>query len=507
MKKAFFGGLVLLLVAGAPGLPQTLEVSPENAGDILLYPDQAGQEVSFSVTGGAAVEVKGLNFYIQVADGGPEAAAVIPGLVGKDGPSIQSIDLLTGTIFVDNNDGQYDPPDPWPQQTEALIATIPPGWSEDDPYLPDPNPPVYAEGLIATVAFDTTGFTADSQYHPWDLMLTDVLDMVDTSFAGLPDTVSTNITNGTISIARVLNSDKNGFWNTGGTWEGGGPPPEERTIAVVGPHRVVLDQVGGQPGDALAVTVAHADGALAVNPDFTLTVVDDLKVSAGTLEVGSTGLVDVGRDLSIAGEYLCKFGPSDAGQIQVAGEAGLEPGSSLAMEATSDWTTVDRSSTWAEHELAIIAGAEAVAGSFANVPGPTLEELHLGYGLFFDGVGDDGTDVTAEVFQPIAGDANADRKVNLDDLGDVLVNWDPLGTTNDWLHADFNFDGAVNLDDLGDVLVNWSPLGYTGGGSMAMASLSPASVPEPGTLALLSMGAVSALIFVWRKRLPKNRQL
>lgn len=166
MMRVTAGGLCALLVLVSPALAQEPPQLYIDIGEILLQPNTSGQKVEFYVTGGADVEVQSLDFYIQVADGGPEAADFFSELVGVVGPAIESIDLETGTIFAPNNDGQMASPDPWPQQQDAGIATK---W--DDPT------PVYAEGLIATVYFDTTNpLLADSPDQPWDLRLDEILD-------------------------------------------------------------------------------------------------------------------------------------------------------------------------------------------------------------------------------------------------------------------------------------------------------------------------------------------
>ena len=56
-------------------------------GDHTLLPDTAGQQIEIFVTGDE--QVQGLNFYIQVGDGGVPAG-------GSDvGPTIQDVDILS----------------------------------------------------------------------------------------------------------------------------------------------------------------------------------------------------------------------------------------------------------------------------------------------------------------------------------------------------------------------------------------------------------------------------
>jgi hypothetical protein len=97
-----------------------------------------------------------------------------------------------------------------------------------------------------------------------------------------------------------------------------------------------------------------------------------------------------------------------------------------------------------------------------------------------------GTFALATASALLLGDANEDGKVDLSDLNIVLNN---LGTTNSLWTAG-NFDGAATIDltDLNDVLNN---LGVHANNGSIAAIASP--VPEPSSLALLSLGAVTLL--------------
>ena len=74
--------------------------------------------------------------------------------------------------------------------------------------------------------------------------------------------------------------------------------------------------------------------------------------------------------------------------------------------------------------------------------------------------------------------------MGVDDLNIVLINWNMIVDAGVWLVGDPTGDGFVGVDDLNIVLVNWNngtPPGEA------------ASIPEPGTLAVLVLG-ISALI-------------
>lgn len=140
-----------------------------NVGSHQLIPDSAiDQTIQIFVTGGDLVQ--GLNFYAQIADGGPGAGGSV------NAPTITSADILTGTIFGPNNTGAQDP-----GSVPQLIARTTTTATET----------VSASGLLVTLKVKTLGFTNGE----WALNLGNTLNGP-TDFAGLPIT----ITDGFISV-------------------------------------------------------------------------------------------------------------------------------------------------------------------------------------------------------------------------------------------------------------------------------------------------------------------
>ena len=165
MSKATIYGLAALLVI----LPLSASASIViDVGNHQLLPNTRDQIVDIFVTG--TDQVQGLNFYSQVAS-------------GSSGPIIFDVDIIgPGTIFFGNNVGMTDldgpgDPDPAPQW-EGRTTTTSTGT-------------VLANGLLATMTFDTTGLSAGT----WDLLLSGTLNGT-TDFAGTP----AGITNGTVFI-------------------------------------------------------------------------------------------------------------------------------------------------------------------------------------------------------------------------------------------------------------------------------------------------------------------
>ena len=91
---------------------------------------------------------------------------------------------------------------------------------------------------------------------------------------------------------------------------------------------------------------------------------------------------------------------------------------------------------------------------------------------------------------PLAGDANLDGKVDINDLTIVLANYDKTGAT--WYDGDFIGDGTVDINDLTIVLAHY-------GASYGAASRL-AAVPEPSALVLSGVGVVGLLSYISRRK-------
>jgi len=126
-----------------------------SAGHHILLPDTPGQIVAVYVAGGAPVS--GLKFFAKISSSDPESGGSV------QGPQIQSVNL-TGhpevpTIFTGNNDGQRDAGS-LPRVQAWEIATA--------------AGTVGAQGLLATLTIDTTGWWKNSAAAlDWPLLLAD----------------------------------------------------------------------------------------------------------------------------------------------------------------------------------------------------------------------------------------------------------------------------------------------------------------------------------------------
>jgi len=110
-------------------------------GNHVLAPNISGQPLGLTVSGGT--QVGALDLSVEVADGGlANGGTVGPKFTFPAGGSFLGADLITGTIFAQNNSGQQNVT----TQSQVYSGSI----STASGTVP-------AAGLLATLNFDTTG--------------------------------------------------------------------------------------------------------------------------------------------------------------------------------------------------------------------------------------------------------------------------------------------------------------------------------------------------------------
>jgi hypothetical protein len=165
-----------LLGAGAPASAALLI----DFGNQTLLPDTPGQSITVTISNdGEPVPLGGFELFLQVADGGPEWPA---GSIS--GPAMESVDLLNGTPFQNNNfGGQFESLDNVPQrQFWSVVGT--------------PTLPTGSGQLLATVTFDTTGLGSGT----WDLFLAELPGAGTRLLNPLSDPYDVAIVNGTLTV-------------------------------------------------------------------------------------------------------------------------------------------------------------------------------------------------------------------------------------------------------------------------------------------------------------------
>jgi len=149
----------MLVLAACPAWADLIPAETQVGSHII---DAApGQKIPIFVTPGAPDPADpgtpfpgaaGLTFNVQIADGGPEAGGT------KDGPVITFVELI--------NDGDFGPTPFAPNNTGMFgdLAIVPQVYSVG--VITD-NADVVADGLLAVITVDATGFTAAD--GPWAL--------------------------------------------------------------------------------------------------------------------------------------------------------------------------------------------------------------------------------------------------------------------------------------------------------------------------------------------------
>lgn len=145
-------------------------------GSHQLQPNLAGQQVQVYVSGAALVQ--GLEFNVQIGD-------------GLSGPVLQSVDILTGTIFANNNEGIF--PGSYLNQHLAYYGTT----TIETKDIGFGAGYVSTSGLLATLLIDTTGVSTGQ----FALKLVGTNEGT-TNFAG----VAAQISDGTLSVPEPLSA-------------------------------------------------------------------------------------------------------------------------------------------------------------------------------------------------------------------------------------------------------------------------------------------------------------
>lgn len=128
-----------------------------------------------------------------------------------------------------------------------------------------------------------------------------------------------------------------------------------------------------------------------------------------------------------------------------------------------------------------VAGSISTAATHFQTVDGVIYTRSRGLAVTYD---DDGVHVTAAWL----GDSNLDGAVDLLDLDTLGTNW--LDGNETWTDGDFNGDGLINLIDLDLLGGNWGVGAAMGGMSFSAAlAASGISVPEPGSLVLMTVGA------------------
>lgn len=178
LNVTFLAFLACALLGGTVS-KASIVVTFGNSQSVRLVGGQAVQIVEFYASG-EGIFVDGLEFNIQIDDGGSDLGGT------SIGPVISSIDLVTGTIFQVASPEQQD--------VETLMrarqSTVDTAFA------------VEANGLIATVAFNTT----ESPIGQYDLLLLGVAGQFNTTFFNVGVPLAADVRNGNMNVVAIPES-------------------------------------------------------------------------------------------------------------------------------------------------------------------------------------------------------------------------------------------------------------------------------------------------------------
>jgi hypothetical protein len=169
-------------------------------------------------------------------------------------------------------------------------------------------------------------------------------------------------------------------------------------------------------------------------------------------------------------------------------------GTALATLVVTDTSTNGYRPGQGDKFTLITATGGSMGGSFKNISSNVVGLLLLdpnnpsgGYWSAFRGAVDANNNYVVTFQGAMAGDATGDNKVDSSDFGAIARNWMQSGKT--WTDGDFSGDGTVDSTDFGALARNWGKTGL----APSAAPPEDAPLPEPATLALLSLGGLAIL--------------
>jgi hypothetical protein len=189
--RGLFG--MMLLLAWASSV--RTDAATAYIGSHLLSANTPNQVIPIYVTGGE--QIAAVDLFAQIGDGG----AFVGGVNVK--PSFSNVDILTGTIFARNNYGAFGDLNGVPSSSNAAHPLI---WVDGTTTV---NGTVTANGLLATLAIDTTGISSGA----FPLRITGVAQALggfNTTLwdaDGAPIALTANV--GLLTVAPGLTSDFN----------------------------------------------------------------------------------------------------------------------------------------------------------------------------------------------------------------------------------------------------------------------------------------------------------
>jgi autotransporter-associated beta strand protein len=233
------------------------------------------------------------------------------------------------------------------------------------------------------------------------------------------------------------------------------------TGTAVGTGTLNIDALATLAGDGRVNAVATVDGTLAP---------EAVNVPGRALRFGKA------LTLNPSAKVLVDINGTAFDKINSTSTVSLDGQLSLSTVASASDLTPMR----------IINGA-SVTGQFGSLAGIAVPgEATRSYAVLYANTG-------VDLVKTLRGDFNVDGRVNFDDLVILADNLGATGRT--WVTGDLNGDGVANLSDLAavELTYNLSLVGPAGTGDFSVDWDRALGIPEPGTLAGLSLVSMLGL--------------
>jgi len=320
MHLRIIRGLLLCLAACSPAW-----AAPAiDVGTHYLLPNDT-RTIAIAVSGGD--QVRGLNFYIQVGDGG----SINEGTDTK--PKITGISIIgAGTLFASSNTGSQ--PMPLPDSGGTYLI-----WK--DTTTTQTGVTLSAAGTLAYATIDTTG--TSSSDDPYDLILTNVA----ANYTGYPGGLNTDfgdvsptVNSGQIVIVDLhdmkWNTSNNGNW-TNASWTGGPMSSPDYTANAIVDTAYTVNVASAQEANSLALS---GGGKVAVGAAGSLLLTTDATIGNGsTLQVDGSLIAQnmtLNGDLDIVAGGSAHFGNiSGTGDVIVGSDTGSATLTAASITANS----------------------------------------------------------------------------------------------------------------------------------------------------------------------------
>jgi hypothetical protein len=220
-------------------------------------------------------------------------------------------------------------------------------------------------------------------------------------------------------------------------------------------------------------------GSLVTPGTMTVGSGDTYGTGSGELKVGSNAVVKADSSIS----FVSPNGKLEMEIASATKNSQVSSGVAIYLNSGVASLTVDSTGYRPKEgdKFTLLTSASGITGSFSGISSNITRGLP-GASAFSGAIVNDPNSYVVTFLGYTAGDANGDHIVDGGDLALMGGNWMQSGIT--WAGADFTGDGLVDGGDLALIGGNWM---------WQLPAAPEAPLPEPATLALLSVGVLAVI--------------